>query len=125
MSAVLGEAKQRYKSMLWAETVFLAVLCLAVWVVRSDYSLSLLTGGLVALVPQVILVYWFFFRKLPANVNKMSVFYRAEGLKWLATILFMVVVFKFFKSVHIVTFFTGYFVMLLCNSLFPLFLRRR
>lgn len=125
MSAVLSEAKQHYKKMLWAEMVFLIVLCLAFSVVRGYYAISLLVGGLVALVPQVILIYWVFFRKLPSNVNKMSVFYRGEGLKWLVTILLMVMVFKFFTSVHLVTFFTGYFMMLLCNSLLPFFFRRR
>lgn len=126
MSAVLKQAKQFYHKMLLSEGGLLAVAVLVVITVWGvSHATSVLFGGLVALIPQGFFIYWVFFRKYPHNVNKMVVFYRGEGLKWLLTILFMVGVFKFFLSLQIIAFFAGYFVILLCNSLLPLFLRRR
>lgn len=126
MSAVLKQAKQFYRKMLWLEAGLLAVVGLVVITVWGvPHSTSVLLGGLAALIPQGFFIYWVFFRKYPHYINKMAVFYRGEGLKWLLTILFMVGVFKLFLSIQVITFFAGYFVMLLCNSLLPLFLRRR
>lgn len=126
MSAVLKQAKQFYRKMLWLEMVILSIAFIVVIVVWDiSHAMSVLFGGLSALIPQGFLVYWVFFRKYPSDVNKMSVFYRGEALKWFLTILLMIGVFRLFVDLEIIAFFSCYFVMLVCNSMFPLFLRRR
>lgn len=126
MSAVLKQAKQFYRKMLWLEMVILSIAFIVVIVVWDiSHAMSVLLGGLSALIPQGFLVYWVFFRKYPSDVNKMSVFYRGEALKWFLTILLMIGVFRLFVDLEIIAFFSCYFVMLVCNSMFPLFLRRR
>lgn len=126
MSAVLTQTKQLYRTALSVELIVLAGLFLLVWLLSGGGSaVSLLIGGMIALVAQLMFVYWVFFRKQAATVNKMSAFYAGEALKWLVTIVLIVLVFKGFPTVNIVLFFAGYFVILLCNSLLPFILRRR
>ncbi|WP_373767566.1 ATP synthase subunit I [Glaesserella sp.] len=126
MSAVIHRTKQLYRKALSIEFTLFCVLTAgaALWH-KADSVSSFFVGGMASFLPHCLFVYWVFFRKTSLTLNKMTDFYRGEGLKWLATIVLIVVLFKFYTSLNYVFFFIGYFLMLLLNSLLPILYRLR
>lgn len=126
MSAVLERTKRLYLKAMWVESVGLASVVLLCGVcVDFSAAFSLLLGGFASFLPFCLFVYWVFFRKSAKNANKMTAFYRGEGLKWLATIVLMVAVLKGYPNLNVLAFFGGYFLCLVCNSLLPIVLKRQ
>lgn len=126
MSAVLNQAKALYRKTLCVEAVLLAAATVFAMIANQQaVAFSLLFGGLSALLPHCLFVFWVFFRPQAKNANKMTAFYRGEGLKWLLTILLIVILFKSYTAMNFLAFFAGYFVMLLCNSLLPIGFQRQ
>lgn len=123
MSAVLRRAKQFYCKAMTVEFVICLSLTLVISFGGSFYqAYSFFLGSLIAFLPQVIFIYYVFFRK---NTQKVTALYRGEGLKWLMTIVLMVFVLKTVTSLNMILFFTGYFLGLFCNGIFPIFLNRQ
>lgn len=123
MSAVLKRAKQFYCKAMTLEFVICLSLTLVIAVFCSFYqAYAFLLGTLIAFLPQIIFIYYVLFRK---NAQKVTALYRGEGLKWLMTIVLMVVVLKTVTSLNMILFFTGYFLGLFCNGIFPIFLNRQ
>lgn len=122
MSAVLKRAKNFYcKAMAVELVIFISIVLLLAVLRSSKDSISFLLGVLVSFLPQCVFIYWVFFRK---NLQKVTAFYRGEGLKWLVTIVLMVLVLKM-VTLNMVLFFLGYFLCLFCNGVFPIFLNRQ
>lgn len=126
MSAVLKRTKKLYQKVMIVELVALVSISLLILFLQPiESTISFFLGGLASFLPQCVFIYWVFFRNVAKNANKMTAFYRGEGLKWLATIVLLVVMFKGYSSLNLVLFFSGYFVFLLCNSLLPIFIKAR
>lgn len=120
MSAVLESTQKRYRKVIGIELVLLVSLSLLISIGLSQWSgLSFSLGAFTSLLPQCLFIYWVFFRQKAKNANKITAFYRGEGLKWLATIVLMVIALKMVSTLNIALFFAGYFLFLLCNSLLP------
>lgn len=122
MSAVLALIKQQYLRVIRIELMLLVSLSLLIGIsVESPLisAISFVLGALASLLPQCLFIYWVFFRKKAKNSHKMATFYRGEGLKWLATIMLIVMALKGVSTLNLTLFFAGYFVFLLCNSLLP------
>lgn len=119
MSAVINKAKQHYRKALKMELgiFILLAFCVSVW--NLNVGLSFLNGAVAIFIPHCLFVYWIFFRKSAKHPNKMTAFYRGEGIKWLAAILLIVVSFKFVSNLHYIAFFIGYFVALCLNVGLP------
>ncbi len=124
MSAVLRQTKQLYQKVLFAEFILLACIAgiVGIWL-GFNHFISFVLGEIAGLLPHCVLVYWVFFRKSVINPQSMSIFYRGEGLKWLTTIILIVVMFKSYSEMHYLAFFCGFFFMILCNSLLPIALK--
>ncbi|WGE90249.1 ATP synthase subunit I [Actinobacillus arthritidis] len=125
MSAVINKAKQHYAKALKTEILLLfCILCiLMVW--KGESSFSFFGGALSSFLPHCVLVYWIFFKKTTKEQSKMTAFYRGEGLKWLITILLVILCFKLLPSLHLVLFFVGYLVTLFFNNVIPFILSKR
>lgn len=126
MSAILLNEKRFYQKVLSIETLILLVFSGLVWLFSDiQTGLSFVSGCFSAVFPQFLFVYWIFFRQTAKNANKMQAFYRGEGLKWLATIILIALLFSFYSGLQHLAFFAGYFLGLLGNILVPMFLRQR
>lgn len=124
MSAVLQQTKDLYKKVIFIEIIALVSFFLLFVFNGIAQAVSFFLGGLASFLPFCIFVYWIFFHK-HQNQNKIGSFYRGEGLKWLATIILIVLSFKGYATLHIVSFFGGYFLFLVLNSILPIVLKRQ
>lgn len=126
MSAVLKKTKELYQSVLLIELILLTIMAVIVglWLGLNNAA-SFLFGEIAGFFPHCVFVYWVFFRKRMIDTQKMTTFYRGEGLKWLTTIILIVVVFKSYAQMNYLSFFCGFFFMILCNSLLPIVLKLR
>lgn len=126
MSAVLCREKQLYQTALMLEVLILFVISGFVWWFgKWHFSLSFATGMLCTLLPQVLFVYWIFFRHFAKNLTKMTTFYRAEGIKWIATIALLIVVLVLLPNLSHGVFFIGYVAGLVLNIVVPIYLKYR
>lgn len=127
MSAVISSAKKVYLQALIYESVFFVVISLGLVGVKWQIALSFGAGSLVALLPFGLFVYWFFFRhreERHSHKDKMRAFYYGEMLKWLLTIVLMILSFRFIPTLSILFFFVGYFIGLITNIMTPMWLNR-
>ncbi|EXI62859.1 hypothetical protein MHD_07005 [Mannheimia granulomatis] len=126
MSAVINKAKSQYLKALRIEAGIMLVLAFTLFLWKGYYnSISFLVGGISSFVPHIVFVYWVFFRNSAKDRTKMSSFYRGEGLKWLVTIIFIIVCFKLIPNLDFVLFFAGYFIALFLNNIIPFVLSKR
>lgn len=124
MSAVIHKAQQQHRKTLIWEVCILVSLSLFCLLWQFNVSLSFFAGAMSSFLPYVLFVYWIFFRKSAKNRQQMTAFYRGEGLKWLATILLVVLSFKMIPDLHLVGFFVGYFLALCLNIALPIFINK-
>lgn len=125
MSAVLTKTKQHYQQALTLELILFSVLTavLCVWQLRAGLAFGL--GALCALLPFGLVVYWVFFRKKNTPSTSLRAFYSGEALKWLLTIVLIILVLKLYPAVQILSFFVGYLFALIANSFVPFVLFQR
>lgn len=125
MSAILLNEKRFYQKALSIETLILLFFSGLTWLFSDRHTgLSFVSGCFSAVLPQLLFVYWIFFRSTAKNANKMQAFYRGEGLKWLATIILIALLFGYYTNLQHLIFFAGYFLGLLSNIFVPMFLKQ-
>lgn len=125
MSAIIHKTKQNYRYYLTVELALIVVGTVGVSAFFGYDAFSFLGGALASFLPHCLFVFWVFFRKKSAlYANKLTSLYQGEALKWLLTILLIVAAFTLYATIHIALFASGYFLMLVCNSLLPLCLKR-
>ena len=123
MSAVINRAKQRYiKAIKWEATIIFFSF-FAVIAVQSELNFSFLAGAISSFLPHCVFVYWIFF-KLAKFQQKMTAFYWGEGMKWLMTMVLIILSFILLPALKVLFFFAGYFVALLLNIVLPVVLER-
>lgn len=126
MSAILLNEKRFYQKVLLIEILILLAFFGVVWLFSTlNTGLSFVSGCFAAFLPQALFVYWVFFRSSAKKLNGMTAFYRGEGLKWLATIVLIVVLFSYYTDLQHLAFFAGYFLGLFGNIAIPIFLKYR
>lgn len=117
MSAVIKQARSKYKISLLIEFfVFISVFAL-LSIGNYQISLSFLFGALSVFIPYCFFVFLMFFIK-QGCINNLKMFYYGEFVKFILTIVFVVLVFKIF-AINFIAFFVGYFFSLLLNNLLP------
>ena len=119
MSAVINRAKQHYSKALVFELLFVLVFCLVVLIYNVTMAFSFLAGMSAAYLPHCLFVYCFFFHNLKKKQSKITVLYLGEGLKWITTIMFIIVCFKLISNLNLAAFFSGYILILILNNLIP------
>lgn len=126
MSAIIEQTKRFYQISFLIEAVLLFILSLFIFILQTfDQTFSFFIGGLVGFLPHCFFVFWFFFRQGKDLTDKINYFYTGEAIKWLITIITMIIIFKYFSSVKIIFFFLGYFFTLLINVFLPILLKLR
>ncbi len=125
MSAVINRAKQHYAKSLKVEGVILLLISIGLLGVKGNVSISFLTGSLASFLPFGLFVYWVFFKKSAKNSQNLTAFYWGEGIKWMATIILLIIGFTAIPHLHIWAFFVGYFLALLLNNVIPFMLSRQ
>ncbi|MDD0824200.1 ATP synthase subunit I [Mannheimia sp. AT1] len=125
MSAVINKAKLQYRRALGIEAGIILVLAFVLFLWKGYVSISFLAGGCASFVPHSIFVYWVFFRNSTKDRTKMTAFYCGEGIKWLITILLIVLSFTLIPNLQYLVFFVGYFLALFLNIALPMLLSRK
>ena len=124
MSAVITRAKQQYiKAIKWEIGVILLGVCF-VSLIQFSASMSFLVGAFSAFLPHCVFVYWVFFRAAK-NQQKITAFYRGEGIKWLVAIILIALSFIFIPHLKLLFFFIGYILVLGLNIVLPIALNRQ
>lgn len=125
MSAVIRRAKQHYLKSLLAQLLLIGLLAFVVFIWKPLFAMDFSCGMLAGFLPHGLMVYWFFFHNQAKNQAKMTALYRGEGLKWLATIVLILLSIKFIPNLNVPAFFVGYVLLLILNNLVPFLLSLR
>ncbi|OOF67975.1 ATP synthase subunit I [Rodentibacter caecimuris] len=122
MSKVVKQAITRYKKAILIEVCTMAIISgfLFIWQWKSAVDFSL--GFLSALLPFCLFIYIVFFRTQSLS-KKLTALYRAEALKFISTIIFVTISFKW-SVVNFIAFFVGFFIALILNNLVPFLLHK-
>lgn len=123
MSRIIQQAKIQYRNAIQIEIVLmlLSACCFAFWQVKN--ALDFLFGFLSALIPFCAFVYFVFYRKQNLS-TKLTALYRGEAIKFVLTIVLIVISFKWLTVTNFIIFFSGFFMALMLNNLVPFLLRR-
>ncbi|MFZ7240615.1 ATP synthase subunit I [Avibacterium avium] len=119
MSAIIKQVKKKYQVALSIELLVFIVIFAILSTSQSVSAVSFLLGSLAIFVPHCLFVFLVFFIKQKNN-HKLTTFYRGGAIKFICTIIFIVLAFKFFAEMNYIAFFAGYFLGLLLNNLMPL-----
>lgn len=123
MSQIRKQTQMLYRKVIFIELGLLLVSSLFLALNQLHNGLSFFFGSLSSVIPQIVLIGFVFFReKSQYSVNKTNSLYQGEGLKFVLTILLMVIVFVFYQQMNIIGFFAGFLIFLCLNILLPLYL---
>lgn len=121
MSAVISRSKKTYYKAI-KNTLILFVLSLIILSFSQiNILISAFWGGCCAIIPHCVFVFWFFNHSSAKNTNNLTAFYKGEALKWGVAIILIISAFKTYSEMNFLVFFLSFFLMLMCNSLFPFF----
>ena len=122
MSAVIHRAKKHYFKSLIIQSILMIFLCFFVFIWKNDVVIDFSIGMLIGYFPHILLVFWVFFRDNSKTQQKLTALYYGEALKWLTTILLMVLSLKLITNLNVMPFFIGYILLILLNNLIPFLL---
>ena len=123
MSQVLTQAKKRYQKAILLEMGFILIFgaLMSIWQWKSAVDFCL--GFFSAFLPFCAFIDLIFYRNQNLS-TKLTALYRGEAIKFILTILFIVVSFKWLGVSQFFLFFTGFFMALVLNNLVPFLLNR-
>ncbi len=125
MSAVIKQTKRRYLQVFMLEWVIALFLTfIIVFFYGQIQALSVFLGCVAAILPQMLFIYWGIFRQKSSVKNRLNGFYFGEILKWSVTIFFIAILFNFYQSLDVLTFFIGYILFLVLNGVFPIYINK-
>lgn len=123
MSAVINRAKQQHLKAIKWEMGLIIFITFFLYFIKGMASFSFLAGALSSFLPHCAFVYWIFF-KSAKNQQKVTAFYRSEGIKWLVAILLITASFTLVPNLQLLFYFVGYFLALCLNIMLPIMLNR-
>ena len=123
MSKVLTQVKNRYQKAIIIESVCLVVLglFLAIWQRQSAVDFGY--GFLSAFLPFCTFIFIIFYRKQNFS-TKLTALYRAEAIKFILTMVFIIIAIKWLFVVNFIAFFVGFLLALVLNNIIPLILNK-
>lgn len=122
MSAVIHQTKEHYIKSFIFQSILMIFICFFVFFWKKSIAIDFFIGMLVGYLPHILLVFWVFFRRNLEIQQKLNALYYGEGIKWLTTILLMVLSFRLKINLNIISFFTGYILLIILNNLVPFLL---
>ena len=124
MSRVLAQARAKYKKAILIELFFVVVLGSVIALLSNAQSVvDFCLGFFSAFIPFCVFVYVVFY----CNQNlskKLTTLYRGEAIKFVLTILLIIMAFKWLLVTYFIVFFTGFFVALMLNNIIPFLLNK-
>ncbi len=118
MSAIIKQAKRQYQFALGIELLVLLVIFSILIALQWNIAVSFVLGAISVFIPHCFFVAFVFFTK-QRYTNKLGAFYRGELIKFVFTIILIIIAFKLFLSINFVAFFAGYLLGLVLNNLLP------
>lgn len=118
MSAVIGKTKRKYQIALSIELLIFIVAFFILFLWQKNNAISFLLGSFAVFIPHCLFVFIVFFIN-KKNTHRLMAFYQGGAIKFVCTIILIVVAFKFFTLINYIIFFIGYFLGLLFNNLLP------
>lgn len=118
MSAIIEQAKRKYKLALSIEFILILFVFFPLIVWKWNLAVSFLLGTMSIFIPHCCFVYLMFFTA-KEHIPRLKNFYRGEIIKFLLTIILVIFAFKGFEKMHFVAFFTGYLSSILLTNLVP------
>ncbi|QLB12134.1 ATP synthase protein I [Bisgaardia hudsonensis] len=122
MSIVIKKTQEKYKLILTFQVVVFVITLGIYFLWQNSLILSFFLGGISVFLPYCLFVLFVFFSK-QSTVNPLKKLYLGELIKFVVTILLIIIILKFF-SVDTITFFMGYIVSILLNNLLPFLVKR-
>lgn len=124
MSRVLAQARAKYKKAILIELFFVVVLGSVIALLSDTQSaVDFYLGFFSAFIPFCVFVYVVFY----CNQNlskKLTALYRGEAIKFVLTILLIIMAFKWLLVTYFIVFFIGFFVALMLNNIIPFLLNK-
>ncbi len=123
MSRILSQAKKNYRKAIIIESLLLVVFYLLIYGWQRQSAVDFGYGFLSAFLPFCTFIFIVFYRKQNFS-TKLTALYKGEAIKFVLTIVFISISFKYFSVTNFIIFFSGFFIALMLNNLVPFLLRR-
>ncbi|AWP54446.1 ATP synthase subunit I [Haemophilus influenzae] len=123
MSRILSHAKKNYRKAIIIESLLLVVFYLLIYGWQRQSAVDFGYGFLSAFLPFCTFIFIVFYRKQNFS-TKLTALYKGEAIKFVLTIVFISISFKYFSVTNFIIFFSGFFIALMLNNLVPFLLRR-
>ena len=123
MSRILSHAKKNYRKAIVIESLLLVVFYLLIYGWQRQSAVDFSYGFLSAFLPFCTFIFIIFYRKQNFS-TKLTALYKGEAIKFVLTIVFISISFKYFSVTNFIIFFSGFFIALMLNNLVPFLLRR-
>ncbi|HHF4335824.1 ATP synthase subunit I [Haemophilus influenzae] len=123
MSRILSHAKKNYRKAIIIESLLLVVFYLLIYGWQRQSAVDFGYGFLSAFLPFCTFIFIVFYRKQNFS-TKLTAIYKGEAIKFVLTIVFISISFKYFSVTNFIIFFSGFFIALMLNNLVPFLLRR-
>ncbi|HHE9386049.1 ATP synthase subunit I [Haemophilus influenzae] len=123
MSRILSHAKKNYRKAIIIESLLLVVFYLLIYGWQRQSAVDFGYGFLSAFLPFCTFIFIVFYRKQNFS-TKLTALYKGEAIKFVLTIVFISISFKYFSVTNFIIFFSGFFISLMLNNLVPFLLRR-
>lgn len=123
MSRILSQTKRNYIKALVVEAVLFVVFSLLVAIWQTQSAVDFSYGFLSALLPFCAFVAIIFYSKQNFS-TKLTALYRAEAVKFVLTMVFIIIAIKWLLVINFIAFFVGFLLALVLNNLIPLILNK-
>ncbi len=107
MSRILSHAKKNYRKAIIIESLLLVVFYLLIYGWQRQSAVDFGYGFLSAFLPFCTFIFIVFYRKQNFS-TKLTALYKGEAIKFVLTIVFISISFKYFSVTNFIIFFSGF-----------------
>lgn len=123
MSYILSHAKKNYRKAIVIESLLLVVFYLLIYGWQRQSAVDFGYGFLSAFLPFCTFIFIIFYRKQNFS-TKLTALYRAEAIKFVLTMVFIIIAIKWLFVINFIAFFVGFLLALVLNNIIPLILNK-
>ena len=123
MSYILSHAKKNYRKAIVIESLLLVVFYLLIYGWQRQSAVDFGYCFLSAFLPFCTFIFIIFYRKQNFS-TKLTALYRAEAIKFVLTMVFIIIAIKWLFVVNFIAFFVGFLLALVLNNIIPLILNK-
>ncbi|HHF7220637.1 TPA: ATP synthase subunit I [Haemophilus influenzae] len=123
MSRILSHAKKNYRKAIVIESLLLVVFYLFIYGWQRQSAVDFSYGFLSAFLPFCTFIFIIFYRKQNFS-TKLTALYRAEAIKFILTMVFIIISIKWLFVINFIAFFVGFLLALVLNNIIPLIVNK-